>query len=757
MSDLELWYNKPASTWTEALPIGNGRLGGMVFGDISRERLQLNESTFFTGGPYAPLNPEARESLGEVRRLIFAGQYREAEALAHKHMMAKPYLQMSFQPIGDIIISFHHQMNAPDYRRSLDLDTAIATTRYTAGKVTYTREAFVSPVAGVLVYRVSSNQPGAVNIDIGMSSPQNGDARPSEANQIAYFGHNRREQGVAGALKFGFAARVLASGGLVTNSPETIRVQRADSALVLVDAATSFRRFDDVSGDPEVLIAERLDAAAKLSYEQLRKEHVAEHKRLFGGLTLDLGHTSAADRPTDERIVNYGTSSDPALATLFTQYGRYLMISSSRPGTQPANLQGLWNEEIKPSWGSKYTTNINLEMNYWLPDPANLAECFEPLIALVEDVAETGKATAQVHYGARGWVLHHNTDLWRATGPVDGPQWGLWPMGGAWLCAQLWDHYQFSGDPKLLARIYPLMRGATEFLLDYLVESPDNGALVTVPSVSPENVHPFGSSLCAAPAMDNQIIRDLFAGVIEASTSLGVDAELRAQASAAVARLNPDRIGKEGQLQEWAEDWDLEVPEPLHRHVSHLYGVYPSWQMSRSETPEFMAAARKSLDLRGDDATGWGIGWRLNLWARLGDGERAAAVLLKLLSPDRSYPNLFDAHPPFQIDGNFGGAAGVLEMLVQSRRGHIEVLPALPLQWPTGSVRGIRARGGFVVDVSWRNSRLLSADVHGRPGQWVVLHFGALSTEVVIPANGEAQVSFAEGRFINERALQPKG
>ena len=749
-TDLELWYEHPASVWTEALPIGNGRLGAMVFGQVSRERLQLNESTFFNGGPYSPINPEARGHLDEVRSLIFARQYRKAEDLSRQHMMAEPYLQMSYQPIGDVWINFHHPMNTSEYRRSLDLDRAVAVTRYAAAGVTFTREAFASSTDGVIIYRIAADRPGAVSLEIALASPQPGEVTEVGADFLTFRGTNRRESGIAGALSFAYRARLIPTGGTMTAGSDALRVTNADSAIILIDAATSFRRFDDVSGDPLSLVAERLEQASRKSFDALLEEHVAEHRRLFRRLSVDLGRTAAADLPTDKRIAAYATSPDRALAALFLQYGRYLMISSSRPGTQPATLQGIWNDETRPPWGSKYTVNINTEMNYWLPDPANIAECFEPLIALLEDVAETGAAMAKAHYGAGGWVLHHNTDLWRATGPVDGPQWGLWPMGGAWLCAELWDHVQFGGDDALLRRVYPLMKGATEFLLDYLVVQPGADFLVTCPSLSPENPHPFGSTLCAGPAMDSQIMRDLFDGVVEASTRLGVDADFRAKVQAARARLIPDRIGKAGQLQEWAEDWDIDVPEPHHRHVSHLYGLYPSLQIDPDTTPALAAAARKSLEMRGDEATGWGIGWRLNLWARLRDGKRAAAVLTRLLSPDRSYPNLFDAHPPFQIDGNFGGAAGIIEMLVQSRPGEILLLPALSPDWPTGEIKGVRARGGIEVDLAWEAGKLTTATLRAAANGSVKVRYGNLATTASLIAGKPTIVRLVEGALVAE-------
>lgn len=708
-----LWYRSPAAEWTDALPLGNGRLGAMVFGGVTRDEFALNEDTLWSGGPYQPANPDAPRHLDAVRQRLFAGDYAGAQTLANQTLMGRPYLQTSYQPAGRLLLDCNHATLFSNYRRSLDLASAIATTRYSVAGTDFVRESFISAADGVLVIALTADQPAAISVGVDFVFEQPG-MTALHPDGLGYIGRNRAENGIAARLNWAFRAKVLHIGGALAAKDGRILVSQADAVTILIDIATSYRRFDDVTGDPEALINDRLARASAKSLSALRADHVAAHKALYDRFEIDLGRTSNAALPTDERIAAFAEGNDPDMAALYVRYGRYLAIASSRPGTQPANLQGIWNKEIRPPWGSKYTTNINLQMNYWLADAANLADCFEPLIGLVEDLAVTGAEMARIHYGARGWVLHHNTDLWRATGPIDGAQWGLWPTGGAWLCAQLWDHARFAGFPDaLVERLYPLLAGAARFCLDILVPLPGSDLLVTAPSVSPENVHPHGATLCFGPAMDSQILRDLFAATRAAAQRLNRDAALVSEIDAARARLPADRIGKQGQLQEWMEDWDADVPEIHHRHVSHLYALYPSLQIAPHTTPELAEAARRTLDIRGDDATGWGIGWRINLWARLGDGNRAFSVVRRLIHPERSYRNLFDAHPPFQIDGNFGGAAGILEMLVQSDEAGITLLPALPDAWPSGRIRGLRARGGISVNLEWAEGRVTAYDIEG--------------------------------------------
>jgi len=738
---LSLWYRQPAERWVEALPVGNGRLGAMVFGGVNRERLQLNEDTLWAGGPYDPVNSQAREALPEVRRLVFDRKYSEAAKLISAKVISRPGGQMPYETAGDLVLTFPGTASFDNYRRELNLDTAVATVEYSNDGTRFKRQVFASPVDQVIVVRLTADKKNSISFVAEFQTPQAVTIETESENVLAMRGTNAGAQGVKGALKFQVRACVLADGGSVSARANSLAVTNADSATILIAAATSYKNYEDVSGDPEAMAKTQIAAAANQTFDKLLEAHTQEHQRLFRRVSLDLGASDAMKLPTDERIRNYRNGQDPQFAALYFQFGRYLLISSSRPGSQPANLQGLWNESMNPPWQSKYTININTEMNYWPAEACNLGECVEPLLAMVKDLSQTGARTAKEMYGARGWVAHHNTDLWRATGPIDGPEWGMWPSGGAWLCDHLWDHYKFSGDKKYLKEAYPVMRGAAQFFLDTLVEEPTHKWLVTCPSISPENQHPFGSAVCAGPAMDSEILHDLFSHCIEASKILNQDADFRKQLEQTRARLAPLQIGSKGQLQEWLEDWDAQAPEQQHRHISHLYALFPSSQITPRSTPELAEAAKVTLNTRGDITTGWAIAWRINCWARLDDGNRALSIINHLFDPSRTYPNMFDAHPPFQIDGNFGGTSAIAEMLLQSQTGEIELLPALPDAWPAGNVTGLRARGGFEIDLAWDGGKLGNVKIKSVGGRKAVLRYGSRTAEIEVKPGKEIRLN----------------
>ena len=731
----ELWYRAPATEWTEALPVGNGRISAMVFGGIESERLQLNEDTLWAGGPYNPANPKARGSMEALRELIFDGKYSEAETFANTNVMATPIRQAAYQTVGSLMLDMPDiaAAQASGYRRSLDIDSALSETVFTLDGVDYRRRVVASPADQVIAVHLSASKRGRIGCKLSFTCPLKQWQVATEGDDtVILSGQNDPHGQIPGALRFEGRLRVLAPGGRLSNDGKTLSIEGADEVTLLIAMATSYRRFDDVSGDPGVITRAQIEKASRRSFRQIADAAAVDHRRLFRRVSIDLGTSAAAALPTDARVRQSEITDDPALAALYFQYGRYLLISSSRPGSQPANLQGIWNDKPNPPWGGKYTININTEMNYWPAEPTNLPECVEPLIRMVSEIAITGEHMAREMYGARGWVTHHNTDLWRATGPIDGAKFGLWPTGGAWLCTHLWEHYEYSLDRAFLERAYPILHGASLFFIDTLQVDPKTGHLVTNPSLSPEAGHGHGSSLIHGPTMDTQILSDLFDQTVAAARILGKEDDLTRQFADARKRLLPMQIGKQGQLQEWPYDWDAGADDISHRHVSHLYGLYPSRLIDVERTPELAQAARRSLDIRGDKATGWATAWRINLWARLRDGDRAHGILKFLLGPERTYPNMFDAHPPFQIDGNFGGTAGIVEMIVQNHGDVIELLPALPSAWPTGSIQGLRTRGACNVDIAWRDGRLDWVRIHGRVAGKRTVKWGGRTREIAV-------------------------
>ena len=748
-----LWYQKPAAKWREALPVGNGRLGAMVFGVPEREQLQLNEQTIWTGGPYDPTHPGGPEALPEIRRLIFSNQFSDAHKLFDKTMMGEPVEQMKDQPLGNLFLTFPGHSDPTNYRRQLDLDTAIADVSYGVGGVNFRREILVSPVDQVIVVRLTADRPGSLTFVAKLDGCTNtqtpGDERHSvetpNSGELVLRGKSGSLWGIEGRVLYEGRVRVLNEGGKREITPQGVSVEAADAVTLIIAAATNFKSYNDLSGDPATRVQAYLQKVSDKTWDRLRSDHITEHQRLFRRVELKLTTTKTSALPTNERLTGYDPQKDPALAALLFQYGRYLLIGSSRPGCQPANLQGIWNGDMNPSWESKFTTNINLQMNYWPAEAGALPECVDPLVQMVKDLAVTGSKVARVHYGAGGWVFHQNTDQWRHAAPMDGATWGTFSVGGAWLCTHLWEHYLFTGDETYLRDIYPLLKGSAQFFLDTLVEYPDRKWLVTCPSNSPENfpIYPgnpkyddkYGVTICAGATIDMEILRDLFAACGEAGKILGVDPEFCAKVAAARARLAPMQIGRHGQLQEWVEDW--EDKEPRHRHISHLYGLYPSSQITPAATPELAQAAKVSLNLRGYGSTGFGRAWTAACWARLFDGEQAAIALTHLVAKD-TCQNLFSlcSGSP-QVDGTFGATAAIGEMLLQSQAGEIHLIPALPSAWASGSVKGLRARGGFVVDIAWMDGKLVEAVIRSLAGNPCRLRYGQKTHDLKL-AKGES-------------------
>ncbi len=763
---LKLWYAKPATVWNEALPIGNGRLGAMVFGDPLKEKIQLNEGTFWSGSPTNNDNPDALAALPEVRKLIFDGKYAEAEKMADAKIKAKQFQGAVYQIVGNLQLTFTGLSGYSEYYRELDLEKAVFTSTFKVGGVSYKREVFASQPDQLIVMRLSASEAGKLSFSATMDGPLQKTLKVINNDILELTGLSGSNEGVTGKVKFNARTKIINKGGSLKASTQKIDVVNADEVLILISIATNFVDYQTLTANETEKCNAYLIASGSKSYDELLENHIGAYQKFFNRVSFNLGKSAVSSYPTDLRIKNFSRTNDPELVAMYYQFGRYLLISASQPGGQPATLQGLWNDQVSPSWDSKYTININTEMNYWPAEKTNLTETHEPLVQMLKELAVTGQKTAKTMYGADGWVTHHNTDIWRVCGMIDGSYWGMWPMGGAWLSQHLWEKYLYSGDLKYLESVYPVLKGACEFYQDFLIEEPKNKWLVVSPSISPENnpsVH--SASICAGATMDNQLLFDLYTKTIKAAELLKLDESLMVEYKKTLDRLPPMQIGRLGQLQEWMQDWDSSSDQ--NRHVSHLYGLFPSSQISPYQSPKLFDAARTSLKYRGDVSTGWSMGWKVNFWARLLDGNHASKLItdqLTLVDPVNpasggTYPNMFDAHPPFQIDGNFGCTSGITEMLMQSHDGAIHFLPASPDNWKTGDITGLRAYGGFDVSFTWENGEVQKVTIKSNLGGNCRLRvpntLGFKEGKLLKLATGDNTNSFFEITKIKEPIISP--